>query len=109
MIRSVDMQIWPWFMKAPKPAAATASSMSASLSTTMGDLPPSSSRQGLRCWAAMPAMMRPTFVEPVKLIRRTAGWAIRASTTPGASVGALVTTLMTPGARPASRRTEPIR
>ncbi len=102
------MQIWPWFMKAPKPAAATASSTSASFSTSMGDLPPSSRSTGFRCLAAMPAMIRPTLVEPVKLIRRTAGWAISASTTPGASVGALVTTLITPAGRPASRSTEPI-
>ena len=53
-------------------------------------------------------MMRPTRVEPVKLTRRTAGWAISASTIAGASSGALVTTLTTPGGRPASRRHSPI-
>ena len=47
-MRSVDMQIWPWFMKAPKAEAATAASMSASSSTTSGALPPSSSRAGFR-------------------------------------------------------------
>ena len=46
-IRSVDMQIWPWFMKAPKAAAATASSRSASSSTISGALPPSSSSDRL--------------------------------------------------------------
>ena len=46
-------------------------------------------------------MMRPTRVEPVKLTRRTAGWAIMASTTAAASSGALVMTLTTPaGSRP---------
>ena len=51
---------------------------------------------------AVSAMMRPTRVEPVKLTRRTAGCAISASTTAGASAGALVTTLTTPGGKPAS-------
>ena len=48
MIRSVDMQIWPWFMNAPKAAAFTASSRSASSSTSNGALPPSSRRHGLQ-------------------------------------------------------------
>ena len=38
-------------------------------------------------------MILPTRVEPVKLTRRTAGWAISASTTAAASSGALVMTL----------------
>ena len=42
-------------------------------------------------------------VEPVKLMRRTAGCAISASTTSPASSGALVTTLTTPCGKPASR------
>ena len=46
-IRSVDMQIWPWFMKAPNAAASTASSRSASSSTISGALPPSSSSDRL--------------------------------------------------------------
>ena len=53
-------------------------------------------------------MMRPTRVEPVKLMRRTAGCAISVSTTFAASAGALVTTLTTPGGRPASRMIVPI-
>jgi hypothetical protein len=52
MMRSVDMQIWPEFMNAPKIAAFTASSRSASSSTISGALPPSSSSTGLRCCAA---------------------------------------------------------
>ena len=102
--RSVDMQIWPWFMKAPNAAAATAASISASSSTIIGALPPSSSKAGLRYFAATCAMMRPTRVEPVKLTRRTAGWPISISIRAGASSGALVMTLRTPGGRPASRR-----
>ena len=79
------MQIWPEFMNAPKLAASAAASRSASASTTIGALPPSSSRQRFMCSAHLAAMMRPTRVEPVKLTRRTAGCAISASTTSGAS------------------------
>ena len=107
--RSVDMQIWPWFRNAPKAAAATAWSRSASSSTTKGALPPSSSSTGLRCAAARPATILPTLVEPVKLTRRTAGWAISAATTAAPSAGALEITFTTPGGKPASLRTCPTR
>ena len=60
MSRSVDMQIWPWLAKAPKTAAFTASSRSASSSTISGALPPSSSSTGFRCSAASLAMILPT-------------------------------------------------
>ena len=96
------MQIWPWCMNAPNPAAAAASWRSASASTTNGALPPSSSSTGFRCSAAMVAIRRPTRVDPVKLIRRTAGWAISSPTTSAASPGAFVTRLTTPGGSPAS-------
>ncbi len=43
-------------------------------------------------------------VEPVKLIRRTAGWSISAPTTSPASSGALVTRLTTPSGKPASAK-----
>ena len=101
-IRSVDMQIWPWCMNAPKLAAAAASSRSASSSTTSGALPPSSSSTRLRWRPAVSAMIRPTRVEPVKLIRRTAGCAISASTTSAASAGSLTIRFTTPGGSPAS-------
>ena len=101
-IFSVDMQICPWCMNAPNFAAATASSRSASASTTIGALPPSSSSTRLRWRAAFSATSRPTRVEPVKLIRRTAGWAISSSTTSDASSGSWVMRLTTPGGRPAS-------
>ncbi len=109
MIFSVDMQIWPWFMKAPKAAAFTASSRSASSSTMNGALPPSSNNTGFSCSAHSLAMMRPTWVDPVKFTRRTAGCSIRAPTTAAASSGALVTTLTTPGGKPAAFRAWPIR
>src|SRR4030095_15033672 len=53
-------------------------------------------------------MMCPTLVDPVKLMRRTAGCAISVSTTLPASLGALVTTLTTPCGRAASRMIVPI-
>ncbi len=90
-MRSVDMQICPELAKAPNAAAFTAASRSASSSTTSGALPPSSSTTGFRCFAQVSAMSLPTRVEPVKLTRRTAGWATIASTTSAASAGALVT------------------
>ena len=102
--RSVDMQIWPWWKKAPKLAAFTARSTSASGSTIIGALPPSSSSTRLRCLPAFSAMMRPTFVEPVKLILRVSGWAISSSTTSAASAGSLVIRLITPSGSPASTR-----
>ena len=106
--RSVDMQIWPWCMKAPNFAAATASSRSASGSTTSGALPPSSSSTRFRWRAAFSAIRRPTRVEPVKLMRRTAGWAISSSTTSGASSASWVSTFTTPGGMPASASARPI-
>ena len=51
--------------------------------------------------------MRPTRVEPVKLTLRTAGCAIKDSTTLPASTGALLITLTTPGGKPASANTLP--
>ena len=108
MMRSVDMQIWPWFMNALNAAALTASSRSASSSTTKGALPPSSSNAGLRCRAAISATTRPTRVEPVKFTRRTTGALISASTIVAASAGALVTTFTTPPSIPASLRIFPI-
>src|SRR5690606_2015517 len=78
--RSVDMQVWPWFMNAPNTAPSRAASRSASSSTSNGALPPSSSSAGLSDSAASLATMRPTRVEPVKLTRRTRGSRISAAT-----------------------------
>ena len=89
-------------MNAPKLAAAAAASRSASSSTIIGALPPSSSSTRFSCAPAFSAMIRPTRVEPVKLIRRTAGWAISASTTAGASAGSLTIRFTTPSGTPAS-------
>ena len=57
---------------------------------------------------AFSAMIRPTRVEPVKLMRRTAGWAISSSTTSAASDGSLTIRLTTPAGKPASTSTRAI-
>ena len=95
-------------MKAPKFAAAAASSRSASSSTTSGALPPSSSSTGLRYFAAFSAMILPTCVEPVKLIRWTRGSAISASTVAAAPSRDVVSTLIAPAGSPASSSTSPM-
>src|SRR5919108_1670384 len=79
-----------------------ARSRSASASTSSGALPPSSSSTRLRWRPAFSATIRPTRVEPVKLIRLTAGCAISSSTTSAASSGSLVTTPTAPLGTPAS-------
>ena len=94
MIRSVDMQIWPWFMKAPKAAAVDRLVEVGVVEHDQRRLAAEFEQHRLQVLAPRSAaMIRPTRVEPVKLMRRTAGCAISASTTAGASSGALVTTL----------------
>src|SRR5271156_6595395 len=95
-------------MKAPKLAAETAASMSASARTTIGALPPSSSPTRWRWRPALSAIRRPILVEPVKLMRRVLGLAMSSSTTSATSGGALVMTLTTPLGKPASSKTEAI-
>ena len=53
-------------------------------------------------------MIRPTLVEPVKLIRRTAGCSISASTTGPASLALVTIRFTTPGGRPASASADAI-
>ena len=52
--------------------------------------------------------MRPTRVEPVKLMRLTAGCAISASATASASLTSVLMTLTTPAPTPASSSTLPM-
>jgi hypothetical protein len=105
MIRSVDMQIWPEFWNAPNVAAPTAWSTSASASTRSAFFPPSSSTAGLRFCAAWTPIIRPTFVDPVKLTSRTRGSAISVETTSAAVLRSSVTRFSTPAGRPASVNT----
>ena len=87
-------------------AVAAARSRSASAKTMLALLPPSSSVSRLT-WRAQSAMIcRPTSVDPVNTILRTAGWSTsRCPTTlplPGS-------TWNTPSGRPASSASSPIR
>src|ERR1700692_4117310 len=74
--------------------------MSASSSTMFGDLPPSSSVTFLRSLAAALTISLPTSVEPVKATLST--WLCAANGAPQDSPKP-VTTLSTPGGKPASR------
>eukprot|EP01139_Manchomonas_bermudensis_P000343 Amastigsp_a339_181.p3 type:complete len:130 gc:universal Amastigsp_a339_181:723-1112(+) len=59
------MQDWPALMNLPQSTRRAATVRSESSATITGDLPPSSSVTGVRCFAAAAMMMRPTAVEPV--------------------------------------------
>lgn len=74
-------------MKDPMAQFIAAFSKFASSKTIADALPPSSSSTGLMCLPAVDAIIEPTIVLPVKLILRTAGWAISALVTTGASEG----------------------
>src|ERR1700712_4414653 len=54
------------------------------------------------CLPAVAAILLPTTFDPVKLILRTAGWAMISSTTLGASAGVMWMILSAPAGRPAS-------
>ena len=99
------MQICPACMKEPNTAAPTALSMSASASTSIGSLPPSSTQAFFSKPPAWAAMRRPTAVEPVKVIALTKGWAINSSPTSATDSREQVTTLSTPSGTPASAST----
>ena len=83
-MRSVDMQIWPWFMKAPNAAAFTACVDVGVVEHDHRRLAAELEQHRLEVFRRrLCAMIRPTRVEPVKLTRRTAGCAISASTSVG--------------------------
>ncbi len=82
--------------------ARTTRSRSASANTTIGDFPPSSRVVGTRRSPASAATTRPVATEPVKVTRRTSGWAT--SGVPAAGP-VPVTTLNRPSGRPASLST----
>ncbi len=88
--------------KMPETTPLTADSRSASSNTMLGDFPPSSRLTCLSSGAASSLMRRPVTSEPVKLILRTSGCSTSALPT---SAPNPVTTLTTPGGRPASSRT----
>lgn len=104
--RSVDMQICPEFRNAPSAHWSAARSRSASSHTMAGALPPSSSSTGLSCSPASLPMMRPTCVEPVKLIFLMCSLAMSLLVMAAALAGSWTIMLSTPAGRPASAKTE---
>ena len=72
----------------------------------LGDFPPSSSVSFFTVSAALRMRCLPTSVEPVKLILSTRGWRTSASPTMAPGPARM---LSTPGGRPASSASSPIR
>ena len=96
--REPAQQTWPWLNQIASTTPSTAPSRSASSNTMKGDLPPSSSVSDLPVPAVAWRIRRPTSVEPVKAILSTPG----CSTSAAPVAPSPVTTLSTPGGRPAS-------
>ena len=95
------MQVCPVAAKMPETTPLAAASRSASSKTMFGDLPPSS-RVTLAMWSAASFMTcLPVSVEPVKATLSTPGWRTRAHPVVGPKP---VTTLKTPGGKPASSK-----
>src|SRR6059036_1708148 len=97
--REPAMQVCPLAAKMPAIAPNTACSRSASANTMLGDLPPSSIDVCLKCRAAFSLINLPVTSEPVNVIFRTSGCSTSGEPT---SAPKPVTTLNTPGGRPAS-------
>ena len=92
-------QISPWLPRKPIATAGSTLAMSASASTSWGDLPPSSSVIRRKSPAQRIAISRPTSGLPVKLILSTPGWATSAAPATGPRPGI---TLTVPPGKPAS-------
>ena len=93
------MQVWPVAANTPATTPPAAASRSASANTMCGDLPPSSKETRARCEAAPAITARPVEVAPVKATLSTPGCATSGAP---ASSPKPVTTLKTPGGKPAS-------
>jgi hypothetical protein len=91
------MQVWPVAAKMPEIAPLTAASRSAKM--MFGDLPPSSRLTCLSWCPAVSPILRPVASDPVKVILRTSGCSTSGAPTWSPNP---VTTLITPGGRPAS-------
>lgn len=66
-MRSIEMQSWPLDEKQARTAPSTVRPRSASSSTSMAFLPPSSNEQSISRSPACRAMLRPDSVEPVNM------------------------------------------
>ena len=93
------MHVWPVAAKIPATTPLAAASRSASSKTMFGDLPPSSSETCARCDAAPVITAEPTAVEPVNATLSTPGCSASGAPQSGPKP---VTTLNTPGGKPAS-------
>ncbi len=98
-MRVSALHVWPEFAYAAPTPAGTIFWKSASSSSTLGDLPPSSSATRLMLGAASSDTRRPARVEPVNDTMSTSGCAASASPTTGPRP---VTRLNTPGGNPRS-------
>ena len=93
------MQVWPAAAKMPATTPIAALATFASSKTMLGDLPPSSRVEPTKRDAVAAAIREPVPVLPVNEILASAGWSTRACP---ASAPNPVTTLTTPGGKPAS-------
>ena len=96
--RFAHTQVWPALRYLEIIAPSAAASRSASSNTTKGALPPSSSESFLIVGATCFISSRPTSVEPVNESLRTTGFA---HISPPIAFASPVTTLSTPGGKPA--------
>ena len=105
MIRLVAVQRRPVVPIAPLRVPTTARSRLASSSTIIGFLPPNSSEQCLKLWAAMLPTIRPTAEDPVRDTARTSGCsAIGVPTSAPNPVTMLITPLGSPASASARTR-----
>src|SRR6266576_1080583 len=102
MMRLVAVQRWPVVPNPPHSAPSIARSKLASLSTIMGFLPPNSSEQCLKLFAAVVPMVRPTALDPVNDTARTSGCSSMGAPVCGPNP---VTIFTTPFGTPASAST----
>src|SRR5437764_9478048 len=76
------MQVWPAFAQAPQRAAPAAALMSASESTSIASLPPSSSSTGVNVSAQAAMILRPVGADPVNATLSTPAWQSAAPVSP---------------------------
>ena len=101
-MRLAEMQVCPELRYLQISAPSIAASRSASSKTMNAALPPSSSETFLTCPAHWAMSSLPISVEPVNPSLRTIGFDVISLPMTGASSASPVTTLSTPGGRPAS-------
>ena len=101
------MQIWPWCRNAPKVGRVDGVVEVRVREHDQRVVAAELEHDALELPAAASASLRPVAVEPVKLIRRTAGFSTSSSPIGAASPGAWVTMFRTPAGSPASAKISP--